>query len=51
MDSNSLSSICKKSNTQLHNAGLSPSASNLCTSVCGMIVLKAELKSRKSSLT
>ncbi len=32
---------------QLHNAGLSLSASNWCTSICSMIVLKARAKIKK----
>ncbi len=41
----------RKSRIQLQRHGGSPSADNLLPSICGMMVLKAELKSRKSSLT
>ncbi len=41
----------KKSKTQLQRDGFNPSSSNLLTRVCRIMVLKAELKSRESSLT
>ncbi|KAF7642677.1 hypothetical protein LDENG_00253320 [Lucifuga dentata] len=40
----------RKSSTQLQREGVSPSSSSLLARVCRMMVLKAELKSRKSSL-
>lgn len=36
----------RNSRFQLHNGGARPSAESLFTSACGMIVLKAELKSK-----
>ena len=43
--------LVRKSKIQLQSDGARPSAASLFTSVCGMIVLNAELKSKKSSLT
>lgn len=40
----------KKSRTQLQKEGVHPCSSSLLARVCGMIVLNAELKSRKSHL-
>lgn len=41
----------KKVRSQLQGEGFSPNSSSLLTEVCGVIGLKAELKSRKSSMT
>ena len=41
----------RKSRTQLQSDGASPRVDSLFTSVCSMMVLKAEVKSKNSSLT
>ena len=41
----------RKSRTQLQSDGASPRVDSLFTIVCGMMVLKAEVKSKNSSLT
>lgn len=41
----------KKVRSQLQGDGFSPNSSSLLIEVCGVIGLKAELKSRKSSMT
>ena len=41
----------RRSKTQLQSDGASPRVDSLFTSVCGMMVLKAEVKSKNSSFT
>lgn len=51
MDFDSLWPLCQKVEDPVAEGCVSPSTSGLLARVCGMIVLNAELKSRKSSLT